>query len=98
MWPRVARIADGLNCLAEVAGNGSHRRKEQISEAMSADALAGREAILEEPRQQRFLFGERDDAVANVTRSREIELLPKPSAGAAVVADGDNRGQIRDAR
>ncbi len=38
-----------LHRLAEVAGDGRHRRKKEISEVVSAEAFAGRKAILEKP-------------------------------------------------
>src|SRR5437868_2924142 len=50
-----------------------------------------------ELREQIGVFGESDDAIANVAGRKHVQFFAKPAAGAAIVADGDNRTEFADA-
>ena len=54
--------------------------------------------MLKQAGEQGFVFRERDDAVANISRRKHVELLAQASAGAAVVADRDHGAQLADLR
>ena len=54
--------------------------------------------MLKQAGEQGFVFGERNDAVANVSRREHVELFAQTSAGAAVVADRDHGAQFADFR
>ncbi len=82
--------------LAEIAGNRGHGRKEQVAETVSAQSFAGREAVLEQPRQQRFLLRKRDNAAAHVAGSGQVQFFAQAPAGSAIVAYRHNRGQVGD--
>jgi hypothetical protein len=60
-----AGLAHGLFEVARYAG---HRGDEQVAEAVSFQAGAFVEAVLEQARHQRLRLGQRRDAVAQVTR------------------------------
>ncbi len=87
------RQADGL---AEVAGDGGQRRQKQIAEAVTFEARSFHETMLKQAGEQGFVFGEGDDAVADVARRQHVELFAQASAGAAVVADRDHGAQFAD--
>ena len=89
------RQPDGF---AEVVGDGGQRGQKQIAEAVAFEARSFYEAMLKQARQQGFVFGERDDAVANVAGREHVELFAQASAGAAVVADRDHGAQFADLR
>ena len=55
---------------------------------------SAREAVLEQLAHQRLRVGERDDAVADVADRRDPQLLAQDAGRAAVVGDGDDRGQV----
>src|SRR6266536_3774152 len=63
---------------------------------LSVRAYPGRrrEAVLEQPRHERLDFRQRDDVVAEVARRQDAMLTPQTTRRAAVVADGDDRGDI----
>ena len=82
--------------LAEVPGDGGQRRQKQIAEAMAFEARSFGETMLKQPGEQGFVFGESDDAVANVARRKHVELFAQTSAGAAVVADRDHGAEFAD--
>ena len=86
-----AGLAHGL---FEVAGDAGHRDDEQVAEAVTFQAGAFVEAVLEQARHQRLGLGQRGDAVAHVARRQHAELAAQAAGGAAVVADGDDRGQV----
>ena len=52
--------------------------------------------MLKQAGKQSFVFGESDDAVADVAGRQHAEFFAQASAGAAVVADGDYRAQFTD--
>ena len=58
---------------------------------LSADAG---EAVLEQLAHERLGVGERGDAVADVADRRDAELLAQDARRAAVVGDGDDRGEV----
>ena len=89
------RQPDGL---AEVAGDGSQGGQEKIAEAMAFEPRPFDETMLKQAGEQGLVFRERDDAVANVSRRKHVELLAEASAGAAVVADRDHGAEFADFR
>src|SRR5262249_36347658 len=48
--------------------------------------------------EQALVLGEGRDAVPDVARGKDLELLAQPPRRAAVVADGDDRGEAADPR
>ena len=61
---------------------------------MSREPLALVEAILEEIGDERFVVGEGDETVADVARRQDAEFFLQAARTAAVVGDGDDRGEI----
>jgi hypothetical protein len=55
------------------------------------------ETELEELREQVFVLGERDHAVADVAGREHLEVFAEPAGRASVVGDGDDGGEIVDA-
>src|SRR5450631_1635517 len=65
---------------------------------MAFQSFPGFEPVLEEPRQQSFFLRQGNNAVANVSRRRNVQLLAQTPAGAAVVAYRHNGREIGDER
>src|SRR5437868_3571184 len=84
------------NGLSKVAGHASHRSYEQVSKIVSAERFAAFEAILKKLRKKSLIFRERHQAVADVTRGKDVEFFAKTPTGAAIVGDGDYRSQVAD--
>ena len=63
---------------------------------MAGDAVAGlvAEAVLEELRDEVLGVGESGDAVADVAGRDDVEVAAQLAAGAAVVGDGDDGGEV----
>src|SRR5208283_1239555 len=61
---------------------------------MTAQPLPLRKAILEKPRQQRLVLGERHNAVAYIARSRDVQLLAQTAAGTSIIGDRHDGRQI----
>ena len=80
--------------LLEVAGHRGHGRDEQVAEGVVVEAGAGREAVLHELRHQRLGIGQGGDAVADVARRHDPQLLPQPAARSAVVGDRHDGGDV----
>ncbi len=82
--------------MGKVAGDLSERGHKQVAEVVPLKRVAGAEAVGEELRQQVFFFAERDHAVAQVAGGQHVEVLAQAAGGAAIVGDGDHRGEIGD--
>ena len=72
------------------------RRQEQISKIVANQTVPGAEPILKQPAQQRFVFRERDHAVADIPRGQDAVFAAQPAGTASVVGDGDDGGEIHD--
>src|SRR5450755_1696185 len=83
---------------AEISRDVGHCGEKEVAEAMAFQSFPGFETVLEEPRQQGFFLRQGNNAVANVTRRRNVKLLAQPPAGAAVVAYRHNGREIGDER
>ena len=90
----VEHAARHLDRLVEVAGDAGHRGQKQIPERVPGQAFAFGEAVAEKVGDERFVVGERDQAVADVAGRQNAELFLQPSRAAAVVADGDDGGEV----
>ena len=88
-------LGAGLDGLGEVAGNAGESGEEEIAEAVAFQVALG-EAVLEEAGEQVLILGESDEAVAQVARGKNVEVFAEPAGGAAVVGDGDDRGELAD--
>ena len=53
------------------------RGEEKISEVVAGQAAAGVKAVLKQAAQQRFIFGKRDHAVADIAGREEAVLAPQ---------------------
>src|SRR5579863_8499248 len=62
---------------------------------MPDEAVAFVETILEEIGHHRLAVSERDEAVADVARRQDAELLAQAAARPAVIGDGDDRREVR---
>ena len=89
------REPDGLS---EVAGHFGKSGDEEVAEVVAAQFAALAEAMTEELGDEFFIFGESDHAVAEVARGQHVEVAAETSAGAAIVGDGDDRGEIGNER
>ena len=72
------------------------RRQEQISKIVANQTVPGAEPILKQPAQQRFVFGERDHAVADIPRGEDAVFAAQPAGAAPVVRDGDDGSEVDD--
>ena len=68
--------------------------RKQIAEAVALESPAGLEAVLEQPREQGFVFGERHHAIADVARRQHVELAAQAAGTAAIVGDRDHRRDV----
>jgi len=82
MWPRVSKI--------------SEESRTASLKSLVMDVSAARNRFLKEARQQGRIFGEGDDAVANIARRQHVEFLAQPPAGAAIIADRDHGAKFVD--
>ena len=82
--------------LEVVALDRGHRREQQVADRVPAQAsrLVAGETVLEQLRHDRFRVGQRRDAVADVTYSRNAEFLSQSSRRTAVVGDRHHGGDI----
>lgn len=85
-----------MNGFGKVAGDMGERGEEQVAEIVADQAAPGVKAVLEKAAEQRFVFRKRDHAVADVTRRQHAVFAAKTAGTAAIVGDGDNRGQVSD--
>ena len=61
---------------------------------MALQAGPGAEAVLKQPRQQRFFSGQGRQAVADVPRWLDPEFAPQYARAAAVIGDGHDRREV----
>jgi hypothetical protein len=54
--------------------------------------------MLKQPREQRLVFGEGNDAIAHVARRKHIELFAQTAARSAIVAHRDHSRQFANGR
>ena len=88
-----ARNADGLR---KIAGNVGERGKKQIAKIVAGQPASGAETILEQSAEQRFVFGQRHHAIANVAGRKDTIFAAQAAGAATVIGDGDDCGQIDD--
>ena len=99
MCPRVSRISeDSRTASLKSLVTEVNAARKQIAEAMAFEPRPFDETMLKQAGEQGFVFGEGDDAVANVSRRKHVELLAETSAGAAVIADRDHGAEFADFR
>src|SRR5207245_5715399 len=89
-------FAGDANGFGEIAGDVSERGEKKIPEIVADKAAPGMEAVLEQAPEQRFVFGERDHAVANVPGRQDAVFAPQAAGAAAIVRDGTDGGEIGD--
>ena len=78
----------------ERADDLGQRGQEDVAEGVPGQ-LAAIEAVPEEPVHERLVLGQGDQAVADVAGRRHREVAPQAAAGAAVVGQRDDRGDLR---
>ena len=88
----------GLHGVRKIAQNLGEGHEEEVAEAVALEPAAGLEAVLEEAREQRGVFAERDHAVADVAGRQHVELAAQASGTAAVVGHGDDGGDVQRGR
>ena len=86
------------NRFRKVLRDRSKRGQKQIAEAVAFKSRAFVEPVAEELGKQVCVFGQGDDAVADVARRKHVEFFAQPAAGAAVIADRDDGAQFADNR
>jgi hypothetical protein len=86
------------NGFAEIAGDGGQCREEKVAEAMSFKTRSLYEPVLKQTGEQGFIFREGDDAVADISGRKHVELFAETSTGAAVVADCNHGAQFANLR
>ena len=59
-----------------------------------AEAGTARKTILEEVAEQGLVGGERDQAVADITRRQNVVVAAQAAGAATIVGDGDDGGEI----
>ena len=84
------------NRFSEISGNVGKRRKEEIAKVVTAEAAPGLESILKKTAEERFVFGERHHAIANIARRKNAVFTAQTAGAAAVVGDGNDGGEIGD--
>ena len=84
------------NGFGKVAGDVGESGKKEIAEIVAAEAAALVETILKQAAEKRFVFRERDHAIANITGRKNAIFAAKTPGATAVVSHGDDCGQIRD--
>ena len=84
------------NGFGKIRGKRSECGQKQIAEAVAFKSRAFVESVTKELRQQRLVFAQSDNAVADVAGRKHVQLFAQASAGAAVVADGDDRAKDRE--
>src|SRR5882672_3080113 len=74
----------------------SERGQEKIAEVVADQTATSVEAVLKEAAEQSFIFRKRDHAVANVAGREDAILAAQAAGAAAVIGDGDDRGEVGD--
>ncbi len=90
----IKHVAGFRQTAFEISRYAGHRGDEQIAERMAVDSVALGEPVLKQLRQQRFIFRQRRQTVAQIPRRRNSQRPPQPSGGAAVIGHGHHRGEI----
>jgi len=54
--------------------------------------------MLKQPGEQGFVFGEGNDAVANISGRKHVELFAETATGSSVIADRNYGAQFTDLR
>ena len=99
MCPRVSRISeDSRTASLKSLVTAVNAARNKIAEAVAFEAGSFYETMLKQAGEQGLVFGESDDAVANISRREHVELLAQASAGAAIIADRDYGAQFADFR
>ncbi len=99
MWPRVSRISeDSRTASAKSPVMDVRAAEKKIAEAVAFQARAFLKAVLEQSREQGFVFGERNDAIAHVARRKHVEFFAQTAAGSAIVAHRDHAAQFANGR
>ena len=88
-------LRGGLDGLGEVSGDVGECGEEEIAEGVAFE-VALIEAVLKEPGEEMLVFGERDHAVADVAWGKHLEVFAEAAGGSAIVADGDDGGELAD--
>ena len=89
-------LSGNANRFSEIAGDVGERGEEEVAEVVAAETASGLESILKEAAEESFVLGERDQAIANVAGRKNAIFAAQAARAAAVVGDGDNRGEIGD--
>src|SRR5581483_8400992 len=72
----------------------AHGNDEEVAEAVSLEAGALVEAVLEQACHQGLGLRQRRDAVTQVPRWQDAQLLSQAPRGAAIVSHGDDGGEV----
>src|ERR1700760_2848419 len=88
-----AALANGFR---EISSDVGQRGEEQVSEIVAGEPFAGVKAILKEPSQQRFVFGKRHHAIANIAGRKNSIFAAQTARAAAVIGHGDDGGKVGD--
>ena len=72
--------------LRKVSGDRRQSRQKQIAEAVAFQSRTFLKAMLEQSREQGFVFRKGDDAIAHIARRKHIELFAQTAARSAIVA------------
>jgi hypothetical protein len=71
-----------------------HGCEEKIAEAVALKAAAGGKTVLKEARQERGILTEGEHAIADVAGRKDVELAAQAAGAAAIVGNGDDRGDV----
>ena len=82
--------------LGEVAGHLGKGSDEQVAEVVAFEVASVAKAVAEKAGDQALVFGEGNHAIAQVAGGEHVEVAAEAAAGAAVVGDGDDRGEVGD--
>ena len=89
-------FAADANGFGEIAGDVSEGGEEEVAEIVADEAAAGVETILEEAAEKGFILAESDHAVTDIARREDAIFAAEATGAAAVVGDGDDRGETGD--
>jgi len=82
--------------LGEISSDFRERREKQVSKTVPAKPAIASKAITEETRQESRVFRERDHAVADVAGRKHLQFITQTPGTAAIVGNGDDRGETFD--
>lgn len=89
-------LAGNTDGFGEVPGHVCQSGKKKIAEVVATEAAAGVETVLEQAAQKRFVFRERDHAVANVAGRKNAIFAAQAAGAAPVIGYGDDGGKVGD--